>query len=442
MNHNHEYMAIDQSLLKDTTISISGYRHSSNLLMSAAVILPSCHFIFTNMPDVLDTRVMLTMLKQLGAECSYEEGTVNLNTRNMRLDFISEELSKQIHGSIYLIPALLARFGEVNFGQSGGCQIGSQAANFKRPAEHIYAIVKKFGADVRLNENDLVCARVNNLCSAEIHINEFSYEKDVVTGPLTSGATKTAVLMALAIKNGKTIIHNPFLKSEIIDLLEFVQKCGYQVVCNKDVLTIEHICDVENVDHHVISDPSEIITYIALSGYHDIEIQLTNITLDKTWPIIEPEIQLLEKMGMSFNIKDQVLVTKKVKDIEPQDVVITPSHICTDHHPFIMALLLKAKEISSIKELVWFERFQYVPELLKFGIKIEQTSNTITIYPSEVKPANENIIGHDLRSAAMLVIIALGAPGKTFMRDFSHLGRGYVKFIDNLIEMGAKINFS
>lgn len=442
MNTDLEYMVVSESKLNGITIPISGYRHSSNLLMSAAILMPEADFTFTNIPDLLDTDIMIAMLKELGASCWYKDGVIKLNTRELQLSLVSEELSKQIHGSIYLIPTLLARFGKVSFGESGGCQIGSTKDQFRRPADHIYAIMKKFGAEVFINENGYVTAEAQNLNGIQVDINEFSYERNALVGPLTSGATKTAILMALAVKKGITIIHNPFLKSETIDLLDFIQECGYVVTLSPQKLTIEYQKRNSHVLHHVISDPSEIITYSCLAGYHDIELQFTNITLRKTWEILKPEIQLLERMGLAFQLENNMVTVKKITDIQSQDVKITPNYICTDHHPFILTLLLKAHSKSSIEEFVWLERFQYIPELNKFGIQVEQNKNRVTIFPGSPTYANDIIVCPDLRAAAMLLIVALSAPGETILSNFHHLRRGYVRLIDNLKKMGANIRLT
>lgn len=442
MTTQKNHMIVNQSTLMDAEIAISGYRHASNLLLSVAVILPECHFKFINMPNLLDTEVMLRLLKELGASFSYQDNMLEINTKDMSLFDVSKELSKEIHGSIYLIPALLARFGEVSFGQSGGCQIGSETNSFKRPADHIYSTLIKFGADV-IDHEDSITAKIRDLHSTEIDINEFSYDRNTVVGPLTSGATKTAILMALAVKDGNTTtIHNPFLKSETIDLLDLIKECGYKVECNEQKLAITYQKINEKINHHVISDPSEIITYSVLAGYHDIELTLTHITLDRTWEIIQPEVKLLKRMGLNFTISEDSLIVKKVCPISAQQVEITVKEVCTDHHPFIAALLLKADANSLIKELVWLERFQYIPELAKFGIKTERKENCITIYPGEAKSSNEVITCPDLRAAAMLLIIALSAPGLTYIQDFEHLNRGYVHFVRNLISMGAQISFT
>ena len=66
---------------------------------------------------------------------------------------------------------------------------------------------------------------------------DYPYRKNNITDPLISGATKTAILMAITAK-GKTIIRHPYMKMDVIDLLEYIKQTGVTVEYDKDKIII------------------------------------------------------------------------------------------------------------------------------------------------------------------------------------------------------------
>ena len=435
-------MRIQPSKIKSScSIPIAGYRHASNLILAASIVLPETTTKITNLPHLVDTTVMIDILSWLGVDISNrEKNAVCINTQNLIARNMAEQpLSAKMHGSIYLVPALLARFGHVNFGKSGGCQIGASIEGGERPVNHIVEVMKAFGADVNLTPAGGIEASAKKLTAATIDIADFSFEKDKISGPLTSGATKAAIILSLAVPQGKTVLLNPFLKSETINLIEYIKSLGFKVSYDKARLEIEPALLHSEVTHQVISDPSEIITYISLAVYHQVRLNLTHITMQQTARILAPELALLKKIGVNFLISGTTLSVGLSKQINACDVEITPEFVCTDHHPFILLILLMANGKSHITENVWHERFQYIPELAKFEIEIKKTNNSVEIKPQLPAIAKEVILGRDLRAAALLVLLALKAPGETVITNFYHLYRGYEDFFDKLASLGASI---
>lgn len=430
---------VNQSkLVSGRSIPITGYRHASNLILAATILAPKSLIAIANLPDLVDTDVMLDILKWLGGKVTRTaKNSVLIDTSLLReRDLAAQPLTADIHGSLYLIPALLARFGRVSFGRSGGCQIGSSDDSGGRPISHITDVMEAFGATVEFSDLG-VKASADSVKRTTLDIASFSDSKDRISGPLTSGATKAAILLALAVTEGKTIIKNPFLKSETINLLEYVSNLGFSVFYDKDKIEIEYGYIKEQVTHHIISDPSEIITYVSLAVYHNISLQLTGITAKQTVSILAPELTLLEKLGVNLHVVGSSIFVKRSTKIRGADIEITPEGVCTDHHPFLLAILLMADRVSTITEYVWLERFQYIPELRKMQIDIERKNNKAWVKPQKPKEAVKVVHGMDLRASALLLIIALKSPGETQIVEFSHLYRGYEDMFEKLSLLGG-----
>ena len=177
-SRSFEQLRVKQSKLLNATINISGYRHSSNLLISAAIVLPFSDIRLLNVPNLLDTDVMVEIMNVLGAKCEFntDKNEVFVNTAHLFDHHVPNELSKQLHGSLYLMPALLARFGKCVFGESGGCQIGQKQSGFERPVNHVLDIMERFSVKVH-HEGSNIIAEALTLKAAVININDYSHSK-------------------------------------------------------------------------------------------------------------------------------------------------------------------------------------------------------------------------------------------------------------------------
>ena len=93
---------------------------------------------------------------------------------------------------------------------------------------------------------------------------------------------------------------------------------------------------------------------------------------------------------------------------------------------------------SIITENLFETRFKYVPELKKMGADITVVDRNAFVHGVERLKGAE-VIAHDLRGGAALVIAALAAEGRSEIYDISHIDRGYADFDYKLRALGADI---
>ncbi len=83
-------------------------------------------------------------------------------------------------------------------------------------------------------------------------------------------------------------------------------------------------------------------------------------------------------------------------------------------------------------------RFKYVPELKKMGADITVIDrNAFVRGVDRLKGAD--LVAHDLRGGAALVLAALAAEGRSGVVDIYHIDRGYGSFEYKLRKLGADI---
>jgi UDP-N-acetylglucosamine 1-carboxyvinyltransferase len=106
--------------------------------------------------------------------------------------------------------------------------------------------------------------------------------------------------------------------------------------------------------------------------------------------------------------------------------------------PFSLALV-EADGVSTIKENLYEDRFDYAPALQQMGANIHVfDAHTAAIYgPCKLYASDVDI--PDLRAGATLVLAALAADGTSRISGIEHVARGYEDLVGKLARVGARI---
>jgi UDP-N-acetylglucosamine 1-carboxyvinyltransferase len=185
-------------------VKVSGAKNASLALMPAT-ILASGKSVLNNTPELNDVYTMIKLLKHIGAEISFENSKLTINSKNIN-DFTAPyEHVKKMRASVYVLGPLLARFGKAKVSLPGGCAWGPRPINL-----HLEAM-KKLGAEIDLFEGYII-AKAKKLIGSKIHFDISSV-----------GATGNA-LMAAVLAKGTTLISNAAIEPEITQLADFL--CG------------------------------------------------------------------------------------------------------------------------------------------------------------------------------------------------------------------------
>jgi UDP-N-acetylglucosamine 1-carboxyvinyltransferase len=106
--------------------------------------------------------------------------------------------------------------------------------------------------------------------------------------------------------------------------------------------------------------------------------------------------------------------------------------------PFSLALV-SADGVSTIKETLYEDRFDYAAALQLMGANIHVfDAHTVAIYgPCQLHGSEVEI--PDLRAGATLVLAALAADGVSHISGTEHVARGYEDLVGKLGRVGARI---
>lgn len=427
---------VNYSDFKQSSVVITGYKHAAVPIIALSAYL-NTKITLKNVPKVEDTFVLIKILELFGSTVSFDENTLILESNEFHGYEIPQSLNEKVHGTLYLIPTILGRLGKIKIGQSGGCQIGDEKLNGSRPIHHIVDVLEKFGAEF-IHTGNILEGTCKEFKACEINIMDYSNRVDIINGPLVSGATKTAILAAACTKKGTTIIRNPYYKPDVTEILSFLSLAGYDIQSDKDTISISPPCTLKQPTHYLVSDITEIITYISCSIYMNHPLTLKNVTVNRVKEALKPELEFLKEMGINLKWNDNSIYVPQVKRINPVDIDVVSMGIYSDSQPFFTLMLLRGDNKSRITDHVWTNRFRYAIEMKKIGIKLEIEDNTVFISPGYPCSAS-TLYATDLRAAAVLILASLKAPGKTTIKNVDHLTRGYENFIETLQFLGADV---
>lgn len=103
-------------------VRISGSKNSS-LPIIAATILNGGTTTLYNVPNIEDTRMMIKILKLIGAKIEKKKDKVVIDTSKINRFDIPEELMHKMRSSVILAGALLGRYHKAIFSYPGDCDI-------------------------------------------------------------------------------------------------------------------------------------------------------------------------------------------------------------------------------------------------------------------------------------------------------------------------------
>lgn len=424
------------------SVHVSGFKHAL-VTISAAALAADCPVTIENCPDIEETRVIASLLSTLGASASYDDHVLKIDARNTSGNELDPFDAARIHGSIYLLPALLARSGSAMLPEPGGCQIGN-APGGKRPMRHYLEIFSRFGASQTINENGRTVISAARLRGCEIDLLDYTDDPRLRTGPLYSGATKTALLTA-AVARGISILRSPYPKPDVTELVAVLRQLGVSITDRGDDTLL-----VEGADgllsggpavHRLIPDLIEVMTWIcAGSVFCDRQLEILGTDMTSAARALAPELEVLGRMGALVDIGPQQLVVSRAPELRPVDAAITSHGVFSDSQPFLALLAAHATGRSSITETVWTSRFGYADGLAALGIRVERRGSVLFVHgPWAPRPSHGLITAGDLRAAAVLLLAGLAVPDSTQLAGMRHLRRGYPDLPGALRSLGAVI---
>ncbi len=398
-------------------VKISGSKNAAVAVLPAVILTrESVHL--ENLPDITDVRTMIEILENLGVSIRRRgRNALDLTPGNLSRIAPSYDLVKKMRASYYFMGSLLARFGRAEVPIPGGCDLGP------RPIDQHLKGFSALGADINI-EHGMINLSAEKLVGAHIYL-------DVVS----IGATVNLMLAASAAE-GRTVLENVAKEPEIVDLANFLNALGARIRgAGTDVIRIDGVKYFHGASHTVIPDRIEAGTFMLAAAATG-----GSITVEDVIPKhLEAITAKLRETGAIVKVEPEKIKVETPEPLSSSDLKTFPyPGFPTDLQPPGMVLLTAARGLSVVTENVFDGRFNQVDELKRMGAMIKVEGRTALIEGGN-RLSGAPVTAHDLRSGAALIIAALMADGESRISAVEHIDRGYEKFEQKLIKLGASI---
>ena len=389
-------------------VTVSGSKNSALPILFATVIARG-ESIIENLPKIGDTEAALTILSELGADIRLDGNTARINTESLVYSEPSSALTSLIRASTYLIGSLLGRFGRCRLSTFGGCNFAD------RPIDIHLDSAYRLGAT---REGELLLA--NSLHPAEITLRLPSV-----------GATVNTLLLASSIK-GKTVIRGFAREPHILTLIDFLRSAGAKIELSDGEITVEG-GNLHGGRVKIDGDVLEAATLLTAGAITNGRVGVIGVDFNAMNSIT----RAFSALGLSLLYEGEALVCERGEYSYYAEIVARPyPGFPTDLQP-IFAPLFASLSGGKITDTVWRERFGYLDELARLGVKSARLTDGALIYKS--KQHSGTASSPDLRGGMSLVLSALHSRGESRIYSAEKILRGYERLDEKLSALGADI---
>ena len=402
------------------TVTISGNKNSVFPCVAAALLTEE-EVTLENISDLLDTEVLLQILKKLGVTVKKEQSVVKIKASQIRHSGLPEDLMVKLRGSIVLVGAILGRLGKVNFYHPGGDIIGRRSIE-----THIEGF-KALG--VSLQKSDVKYSLLFDQNSGNKIYNIFLQEASVT-------ATENLVLVSV-LGDRSVILRNAAKEPHVVDLCKMLIQMGAKIEgTGTDTLKVTGVPKLIGTKFKIGSDFVEAGTYIIASAITGGEVKLKGIDSSLLDPVLKP----LESFGIKIESSDDSITVypSKLKSVPKLVTNIWPG-FPTDLMSAAIVLATQSKGVILCHDWMYEGRMFFTDKLITMGAKITLADPHRVIVNGPSKLHGRNLATPDIRAGMALVMAALVARSKSVINQAELIERGYEDVVKKLKGLGADI---
>ena len=405
------------------SIAVRGAKNAVIKSMAASLLFAD-DVVLENVPHIEDLDTFGALLKKLGALVTVEGSRCVINTSSVKETALDDALARKLRASMVATGPLLARYGRVSFPHPGGDVIGPRPINFFLEG------FQKMGATVRQDgERYVVEVKDKKLQGAEIFFTFIS-----VTGTET-------LLMAAVLAEGTTILRNAAMEPEIVELANFLNKCGAKITgAGSPNITIEGrgLLEAKGQVMRTVPDRIEAGSFLLLGALAAEQLEIT----DCNPAHLEMLIELLRESGVEIDTTSTTITMRKVdtKQFHPLQV---RTHeypgFATDMQPPMVVYLTQVEGVSSMFETIWGGRLAYTADLARMGAKINLLNPQQIKIEGPTPLVAAELESPDIRAGLAFLMAAAIAKGTSTVGNIYHIDRGYERIEERLQKIGLNI---
>ena len=398
-------------------INLSGNKNSALKLIPAALLVSSPTTL-TNVPAISDVKVMVELLKGLGAKVDYRNHTLTVDPSGLNSFTPNPNLCARIRASVVLAAPLLVRFGKTVVTPPGGDQIGD------RFLDTHFSMMQKMGVEMERKNGQFFLS-----WKKKIGGNIFLEEASVT-------ATEMALMMGTAIKGGVTL-ENAATEPHVTDLGTMLNKMGANIKgLGTGTISISG-GNLKGVGYKVMPDHIEGGTFMIASAITGGHIKITDfIPQHHKMALIN-----LASMGVNYKLGDnfiEVFPSKLVatrKKFKAQPWPGFPTDLMS---PFIV-LATQTEGMVLCHDWMYEWRMFFVDDLIGMGANIFIADPHRVIISGPTKLMADRLYCKDIRAGISIILAAMTTSGTSEINNVEYVERGYEDIEGRLKLLGADI---
>lgn len=401
---------------------------NSILKIIPACLLASETVTLHNVPKSSSVRIMLRVFRQLGGKVAYmSDNTVKLTGSTVDSFVVDQDLAMKERATLMFLGPLLARFGQAEISDSGGCKLGN------RPLDTMFQGLRELG--VKLDQENGYKVSAKELKGKEIWLLESS-----VTG------TENLVLAAVLAK-GTTTIYNAACEPHTQDLCNFLVSIGAQIEgIGTNKLVISGVEQLSGGEWTIIPDHIDIGGLIVAAAITGGELRIKNAIPEHMTQILNYFAKLNLKVEVDGNDlivpgEQNLKAIPNLKgDIDKINDLPWPG-FPVDLIPQALILALFASgSIRIYSNLYEVQLIELFAELFKMQAKMTMANPNMILTNGK-----SNLVGAKVNAASVLqsthalFLAGLAANGTTTIENADIIARRYPELISTFTALGAKI---
>ncbi len=408
-------------------LAVAGNKNAA-LPLLAACLLTDQAVTLRRVPDILDVRVMCSLLRDLGAEVDVRGDVVTVRAHTVDPSRLSPDRCRQIRGSILLAGPLLARCGSAVLTAPGGDVIGR-----RRLDTHLHGL-GDMGAELVLEGNGLILRADRGLRAADLLLDEAS-----VT------ATENLV-MAAAATPGRTLLYNAACEPHVQDVCHLLVDMGASIDgIGTNRLAIDGRDRLHGADRTLGPDYIEAGSYLAAAALTGGQVTLRGAHDEGVYRVVR---RGFERLGLSWQVSGEDWIHVPGRELVIADDLggaipkledgIWPA-FPSDLMSILLVLATQARGSVLFFEKLFESRMVWVDRLVGMGARIVQCDphRVLVTGPSPLYGSHQT--SPDIRAGMALILAALCAKGESVIENAQMIDRGYERVDERLRQLGADV---
>ncbi len=419
-------------------ITPQGAKNEALEVISAVLLTPE-EVIIGNIPEILDVKNLIGLLKGMGVKVrKLEKGHYSFKADEIDENYIeSEDFIRKcasLRGSVMVVGPLLTRFGHAWFPKPGGDRIGR-----RRIDTHIQGMINlgaRHSYDEKRKAFYLEVPESGRLQGAYMLLDEAS-----VTGTAN-------ILMAAVLAEGRTIIYNAACEPYIQQLCKMLVSMGASIDgIGSNLLTIKGVKSLHKTEARILPDMIEVGSFIGMAA-----LTRSTITIkDVSWKNLGIIPESFRRLGIHLEQKDDdILVPAQesyIIDSFMDGSIMTIADapwpgLTPDLLSVMLVVATQCRGSVLIHQKMFESRLFFVDKLIEMGAQIilcDPHRAVVIGHDHRFRLRAGNMLSPDIRAGIALLLAAMSANGTSIISNVGQIDRGYENIEQRLNALGARI---